>query len=143
MSAMMEKVIVGLLLLAAIACPGRLAGAATPTDGTYTGTITCDPLPTTSILRTKLSMTVEQGRVSYEREILQQGKRTGNFERGTGTVSDVGEVMVKGSGRTRELTFEAEYKGLITSDRVKLEGMQHWRQAGSVHSRSCQIDLSR
>ena len=36
-------------------------------------------------------------------------------------VSDAGEVVVKGSGRTRELTFEAEYKGPLASDRVSLK----------------------
>jgi len=88
-------------------------------------------------------MAVEQGRVSYEREILQQGKKTGRFERGTGTVSETGDVAVKGWGATPSMKFDAEYKGRITGDRIQLEGTQQWQDAGSVHTRSCQIELSR
>jgi hypothetical protein len=139
----MKKVLLGGLLLTAIMCSGSATAAATSTDGTYTGTLTCDPLPTTTRLRVKLSMAVEQGRVSYEREILQQGKNTGRFERGTGTVSETGDVAVKGWGATPSMKFDAEYKGRITGDRIQLEGTQQWQDAGSVHTRSCQIDLSR
>jgi hypothetical protein len=139
----MTKVLLGGLLLAAILCSGRITVAATSTDGTYTGTMTCDPLPTTTRLRVKLSITVEEGRASYEREILQQGKKTGRFERGTGTVTETGDVAVKGWGATPNMKFDAEYKGRITGDRVQLEGTQQWQDAGSIHTRSCQIELSR
>jgi len=88
-------------------------------------------------------MAVEQGRVSYEREILQQGKKTGRFERGTGTVSETGDVAVKGWGATPSMKFDAEYKGRITGDRIQLEGTQQWLDAGSVYTRSCQIELLR
>ena len=57
---------------------------------------------------------------SYEdqREILQQGKKTGRFERGTGTVTETGDVGMKGWEATPNMKFDAEYKGRITGDRV-------------------------
>ena len=88
-------------------------------------------------------MTVEEGRVHYEREILQRGGWTGIFERGTGTVSDAGELVVTGSATDSDYTFEAEYRGRITGDRVYLEGTQRWRRRGEVRAPPCRIDLAR
>ena len=120
--------------------------SAAPTDGRYTGTIVCDAMPpSTPQLRTTFSLDLRSGRVAYEREILRPNVgRTGTMERGNGTVTDAGDITVKGGAQDSQFTLSAEYHGRIAGDRITLEGTQQWQYAqGDIRSRSCQIALAR
>lgn len=138
---------IGLALgLPLVAVPGGAGAQAF--DGNYTGTIACGVL---SDLRRPLSvdfsMKVTGNEATYEREIVRPGGgtgtiRTGNYERGKGTVSPSGEVVLRGQGEG-SFRLEGEYRGQLTGSPIHLAGTQRWQVRGSTEERSCQIELTR
>jgi hypothetical protein len=135
------------LLLGAITLASGSAQAQS-FDGNYAGKITCGLL---SDLRRPLSvnfsMKVSGSDATYEREIVRPGTgsgpvRTGNYERGNGTVSASGEVSLRGKGEG-PFVFEAEYRGQLNASTIQLSGAQHWQVRGAPETRSCQIELTR
>jgi len=78
-------------------------GVAADYDCRYAGVITCDVLPgqTIQALKTEFSMSIANGQVAYEREVLRPNntQRLGITERSTGTVSAGGEVALTGFAR--------------------------------------------
>jgi hypothetical protein len=126
-----------------MSAPG--AGAETR-DGAYAGTIQCDAMPALRPLRTKVSMTVADGRARYEREILTPtGTPSGTFERGEGPVGPRGEVTLTTRASAPGYSYEAEYKGRIGESATSLAGTQRWklqRESGTI-VRACTLELTR
>jgi hypothetical protein len=126
--------------------PSTAAAAAEPYDGVYSGTINCEAMRghTEGTLRTAFSATVTDGKVSFEREIRDRfNQHTGNFERGTGTVSPSGEMTLATRAAGQGFRYDAEYKGKFIGDSIRLMGGQSWqydRQTGRVE-RACFVDL--
>ena len=88
-------------------------------DGTYNGTIGCLSRGGLRPLQTPLRMIVSGETATYDRELMGPGSNcppggcpTGNFERGTGTVTPSGEVTLRGKaegkGARSSYAFEAE-----------------------------------
>ena len=122
--------------------------AAADYDGRYAGVITCDVLPgqTIQALKTEFSMTIANGQVAYEREVLRPNntQRLGITERGTGTVSAGGEVALTGSARGQTWSYEADYRGQFNGKSLRLSGTQLWQlPSKATHSRPCTATVSR
>ena len=117
-------------------------------DGNYAGKMACSLLSDLKRpLSVNFSMKVSGSEASYEREIVRPGTgsgpaRTGNYERGNGTVSASGEVSLRGKGEG-PFVFEGEYRGQLTGSTIQLTGSQHWQVRGTTETRSCQIELTR
>jgi hypothetical protein len=123
------------------------AAAAEPYDGAYSGMITCAQVPGgAGPLKTRISATVSGGQVTYERALLSsKGERTGNFERGAGTVTESGDVRLAASVTAKNVRFDAEYKGKFLPDRtIRLIGGQRWQPEGrsGMVERTCFVDLA-
>ena len=122
------------------------AARAQARDGAYAGTIQCDALPALRPLKTKVSMTVAEGRARYEREILTPtGTPSGNFERGEGPVGPGGEVTLTTRAAAPGYSYEAEYRGQIGDGSARLTGSQRWkiqRESGTL-VRACSLELMR
>jgi hypothetical protein len=117
-------------------------------DGSYSGTMTCDLIPgqTSRPLVVEFSMTVADGRVTYEREVMRPDsrERLGVTERGGGTVSPTGEVSLTGYAEGRAWSYAASYRGPFGANSLRLSGTQVWiLGAKPAHNRSCAIDVSR
>src|SRR5262249_10779280 len=119
---------------------------AQPFEGNFTWTIDCGLLTGLTVpLHVPFSMTVSNGQARYEREIMRPGGptgtvRTGNYERGIGTVTPSGEVSLRGSGEGKYM-FEAEYRGHLGGSPIRLAGTQRWRNRERTEERSCQVEL--
>ena len=119
---------------------------ADPFDGVYGGKITCGQLRghTRGDLKTAFSVTITDGRIAYEREILTpEGRHTGNFERGSGTITESGEMTLSSRASGKGFRYDAEYKGKFIGDSIRLIGGQSWqydRETGWVE-RTCFVDL--
>jgi hypothetical protein len=115
-------------------------------NGTYAGMIQCDALPAQRPLKTKVSMTVADGRARYEREILTStGAPSGIFERGEGPVAPSGEVTLTTRAAAPGYSYEAEYRGQIGEGSARLTGTQRWkiqRESGTL-VRPCSLELMR
>jgi hypothetical protein len=123
------------------------AGADAQTrDGVYAGTIQCDALPALRPLKTKVAMTVAEGRARYEREILTPtGAPSGAFERGEGPVGPSGDVTLTTRAAAPGYSYEAEYRGQIGDGSARLTGTQRWkiqRESGTI-VRACALELLR
>jgi len=122
------------------------AAAAESYDGVYTGRITCEPLRghTGSDLNTAFRVAVTDGKIAYEREMrTPEGRHTGNFERGTGTISPSGEMALSARATGQGFRYDAEYKGTFTGASIRLTGGQSWqydRQTGRIE-RPCFVEL--
>jgi hypothetical protein len=82
--------VIGVLAVAA----SWTAAATQSQDGEFVGPIRCDALPRQPALRTRVTMTVDEGQARYEREIHHPtGGPSGIFERGEGSVGPAGELM--------------------------------------------------
>lgn len=132
-------------LAGSLACPGATAGHP---DGRYVGRIACDALPglTRKPLDAEFTMTVRDGKVDFERKVLQPDSRhpSGVVERGHGTVSADGEITLSGSARGGNWRYEASYAGRSGSDETRLSGTQTWHMPGGVNRvRNCSIDRVR
>ena len=133
------------LALFAIALLSPAAGA-TEYDGKYKGPIVCDAIPgIVKSLRTDFLVSITDARAQYEREVFQSDQRTGIFERGSGTTSASGEIVLTGSASGTGWKFDATYRGQITGKTLRLSGTQQWtsRVIAGVHPRPCTIRLSR
>jgi hypothetical protein len=124
------------------------AAGASDYDGRYAGVITCDVLPgqTAQPLKTEFSMTIADGRASYEREVLRPNNtlRSGVTERGTGSVSATGEVSLTGAAAGQSWSYEADYRGRFDGKSLRLSGAQLWRLPSKAqHSRPCSVTVSR
>jgi hypothetical protein len=135
---------------APVAARARRAGAAGAAgyDGRYAGVITCDVLPgqTSQTLKTKFSMTIADGRATYEREVLRPNNtlRAGITERGTGTVSASGDVALTGAAAGQGWSYDSDYRGRFDGKRLRLSGAQQWRLPSKAqHSRPCTVTVSR
>jgi hypothetical protein len=118
-------------------------------DGEYGGKMACGILTESrQPLSVDFSMKVSGGKAMYEREILRPGPdgsgpvRTGSFERGMGTVSAQGDVLLRGKGDP-PFVVEGEYKGQIQGNPIKLTGTQRWMIRGAAEERSCEVELRR
>lgn len=114
-------------------------------EGTYAGTIQCGLLSTlTRPLRTQFTLTVAGGAATYERPILdpRRGDHSGSWERGAGTVTADGDIVLNGKGEGTYV-FDAEYRGSLRTSPIRLTGTQRWIVRGVMEPRSCQIDLNR
>ena len=125
-----------------------LAFGAPEHDGNYTGYITCDMIPgqTATSLRTEFSLTIAGDRIEYQREVLrpEDAARMGVTERGRGSVSPAGEVLLRGSAIGSGFSFDSSYRGQISGRVLHLQGSQFWQLARRPpHSRPCTIALSR
>ncbi len=126
--------------------PATAAAAAEPYDGAYGGTINCEAMRghTEGNLRTAFTLTVTDGKATFEREIRNRfNQHTGNFERGTGTVTPSGEMSLATRATGQGFRYDAEYKGKFVGDSIHLVGGQSWqfdRQTGRVE-RTCFVDL--
>jgi hypothetical protein len=87
-------------------------------------------------------VTVSGNQVSYERQFLDRGRPTGLYERGSGTITPSGEIALRGKGEGN-YRVDAEYRGPLTGDAIRLVGPQHWEISGRNEQRSCQVDLTR
>ena len=115
-------------------------------DGTYAGMIQCDALPAQRPLKTKVSMTVADGRARYEREIqLPTSGPSGNFERGEGPVGPGGDVTLTTKAATQSYSYEAEYRGQIGETTARFTGTQRWKLRGESGTivRPCSLELMR
>jgi hypothetical protein len=135
------------LALVAICLPSVVDGSS-DYDGQYTGTIRCDVLPgqTVEQLRTDFSLKVTDGKAEYQREILQPTNRSrlGVTERGSGTVSAAGEVVLTGSAAGQTWSYQADYRGQFDKNTINLSGRQLWRLSNRPeHARPCTIAVSR
>jgi hypothetical protein len=118
-------------------------------DGAYAGTIRCGML---SDLRrpldTEFSMTVSGTGVTYERPIVRPGTggtgavRTGSFERGKGTISTSGALVLHGRCES-PFSCDADYRGQMGDGAMRLTGTQRWQVRNQTEERSCQVDLRR
>lgn len=128
---------VGLLTIASVAEVGT---------GTFVGTIECEALPRLRPLRTKVTMTVADGRARYEREIQHaNGGPSGIFERGEGPVAANGDVTLATKVDTPNYSYQAEYRGRIEESVARLTGSQRWKlrtESGSI-PRSCTLQFLR
>jgi hypothetical protein len=119
-------------------------------DGTYAGTLSCPAPPGGgSPFRADLTMTVSGGTATFERPIMRiiRGKNapepTGKYERGGGTVTPSGEVVLRGTC-DGGLTCATEYRGQLSANPIRFVGIQRFPAPGRPDSeRSCQIDLTR
>lgn len=120
-------------------------------DGVWSGTITCDPVgSTTRPLNTPFSLTVANGSVRYERRIFQpDGQWFGDFERGTGTVAADGGVTLTGQavgqGTAAGSRGQMNYSGRTSGGAMNLQGQQMWTgpRGTPLPARACTIRLSR
>lgn len=118
-------------------------------DGTYRGSIACEPIPgvTSIALKTLFTLRVQGDKVEYEREVLRPTGEAplGITERGTGHMDNDGRVTLTGTARGRTFSSEASYKGTITAQSVRLTGTQIWTymDKAAPHHRPCTIDLTR
>lgn len=125
------------------------AAAATAYDGRYTGVFQCDTIPgqTTIPLRVAFSLKIVDGRIQYERDVLQadSSKPSGSIERGSGTVSPRGEVSLTGSASGTGWKYDSAYRGQIEGTTLRLSGSQLWtfRSGTPTFTRPCTITLSR
>ncbi len=123
-----------------------LAASVTAKNGVYTGRITCEPLRghTGSDLNTAFRVAVTDGKIAYEREMrTPEGRHTGNFERGTGTISPSGEMALSARATGQGFRYDAEYKETFTGASIRLTGGQSWqydRQTGRIE-RPCFVEL--
>jgi len=133
------------IVLLAVAALATASVAQVGTE-TFVGTIECEALPRLRPLRTKVTMTVAEGRARYEREIQHShGGPSGIFERGEGPVAPNGDVTLTTRVDTPNYSYEAEYKGRIEDSVARLTGSQRWRlrtESGSI-PRSCTLQLRR
>jgi hypothetical protein len=115
-------------------------------DGSFVGTIQCDALPGQRPLKTKVTMTVAEGRARYEREIQHPtGGPSGNFERGEGPVTPTGDVTVATKAIAPGYSYEAEYRGRVEESAARLTGNQRWKirnESGTI-VRPCSLELMR
>jgi len=111
-------------------------------NGTYIGGINCNPMSGAGALQAGFSMAVSGNEVSYERQFLDRGRPTGLYERGSGTITPSGEIVLRGKGESK-YRVDAEYRGPLTGDTIRLVGTQHWQLSGRNEQRSCQVDLTR
>jgi hypothetical protein len=97
------------------------------------------------------AMTVTGGRASFQREIgTPDGRPTGTYERGTGTVGADGTVSLTGGGEGRGTqtgrtwSFSSNYGGRISGGSLTMQGQQLWQIPGTPNAtRACTITLSR
>lgn len=96
-------------------------------------------------------MTVTGGQARFEREIgTPDGRPTGTFERGSGTVEPNGTVTLTGGGQGRGTqtgltwSFASSYSGRITGGSLTMQGQQRWQIPRTADAtRSCTITLSK
>ena len=144
-SPMVRAVLMAFAILAVVPLPPAVA--ATEYDGSYSGIITCDALPGDKPLRTEFVMKIADGRAQYEREVLQANTTipAGIAERGSGTVSPSGELVLTGSAIGPRWRYQATYRGQIAGKTLRLTGAQQWQlpTSGASHTRPCTIAVSR
>lgn len=135
--------------LAAVACSlvSQNVAAGDP-GGRYAGRIACDALPglTSKPLDAGFTMTVRDGKVDFERRVLKPDSRhpSGVVERGHGTVSADGDIMLSGSARGGNWRYESSYAGRFESGEPRLSGTQTWQLPDGVRQvRKCSIDRVR
>jgi hypothetical protein len=128
-----------------------LAGYAQSFDGTYVGMLSCPALPNGRPLSVEFSMTVSGSRASYERTIVRPARSgqsggadpTGSYERGSGTVTPTGELVLVGKC-DGSFSCDAEYRGELGANPIRLTGAQRWHYRDRPDAeRPCQIDLRR
>ena len=115
-------------------------------DGSFVGTIQCDALPRQGPLRTKVTMTVSEGVVRYERQIYHpDGTPSGIFERGQGPVGSDGAVTLKTHTAAPGYSYDAEYRGRIEGSGARFTGTQFWKIAKETGTipRPCTLELMR
>lgn len=118
-------------------------------DGTYTGTIFCEPIPgvTTKPLQTPFTLRIAGEKIDYEREVLRPDERTplGVTEKGAGKLGAGGELMLSGAAAGRTFRGDAQYQGKISADSIRLTGTQVWTYPDkpAPFHRSCTIELKR
>ena len=121
-----------------------LPAGARARDGTYTGIIECDTIPerTSGPLRTDFVLSIKGNRASYERELLKptSAARMGVTERGTGTISEAGQLTLVGGAGAQTWSYQGTYKGQFEGTSLRLSGAQEWRLAErGARSRPCTI----
>ncbi len=140
-----RAVLMAFAILAVVPLPP--AGGATEYDGSYSGIITCDALPGDKPLRTSFLLKIDDGRARYEREVLQANTTipAGVTERGSGTVSPSGELVLTGAATGPRWKYQATYRGQIAGKTLRLTGTQQWQLpvSGAAHTRPCTITVSR
>jgi len=136
------------LLLAVCAMTSYGSPAAAQShDGSYAGQITCERIPgqTAGRLKTDFILIVAGGKARYEREVMQRTdttRGTGVFERGTGTVPTIGEVILTGGAGRAHWRDDASYRGQLAGMTSQLSGTQLWRLPDrDPHTRPCSISL--
>ena len=130
-------------IIFAMTCPA----AAQSMDGTYAGSISCESIAGTTQrpLRASLKLTVSGAKATYEREIRSTTDQpTGQFERGSGSVTPAGAITLNGSGQVGGSSSTATYSGTIAGGVARLTGTQRWTlQKGgpdAAGARKCSIE---
>ena len=120
-------------------------------DGSYVGTIECDPIPgyTRDPLKREFTLKIADGRAEYARRLVLPPTRLlptdiDPIERGAGTVSTTGQVSLTGEAGDLTGGYEATYRGQIDGQLLRLSGVQVWQLPDKAnYKRSCTIAVSR
>ena len=118
-------------------------------DGTYSGTIACDPIPgvTAGPLKTLFTMRVAGDVITYEREVIRPTGEAplGITETGRGSITAERELILTGTAKGRTFHSDATYRGKFTGDAIRLTGAQVWTYAEkpTPHTRPCTVELTK
>jgi hypothetical protein len=107
-------------------------------DGSYTGTLSCPAFPNQPPLRAEIRVTVADRSATYE----QTGGDLGASERGTGTVSPSGDIVLSGSCQGG-FSCATEYRGTLSKTPIRLKGSQRWWFRSGDRERACDVELKR
>ncbi len=144
-----RKIIGAWLAAECLLLTARPAALAQSYDGTYTGTIFCEPIPgvTTKPLQTPFTLRIAGEKIDYEREVLRPDEKTplGVTEKGAGKLGADGELVLSGAAAGRTFRGDAKYQGKFSADSIRLTGTQVWTYSDkpAPFHRSCTIELKR
>ena len=118
-------------------------------DGTYRGTIACDPIPgvTAGPLKTLFTLRVAGDVISYEREVIRPTREAplGITESGSGSINGRNELILTGTAKGRTFRNDARYSGKLAGNPICLTGAQVWTYIDkpTPHTRPCTIEVTK
>ena len=97
-----------------ICCAITIQAYAQSYDGTYSGTIACDPIPgvTAGPLKTVFTLRVAGDVITYEREVIRPTGEAplGMTETGRGSITAERELILTGTAKGRTFRIDATYE---------------------------------
>ena len=115
-------------------------------DGTYSGTLTCPAFPNQQPLRAEIRVTVADRTARFEQIATPgtdaSGGDLGAQERGSGTVSPTGDIVLSGNCHGG-FSCATEYRGNLGKPPIRLKGSQRWWFRSGDRERPCELNLTR